>query len=94
MDSFDPILIGRRLEAIRIAKKAGTQQEFAAHIGATKNRYNNWAVGVGPIPVRYAAKIVSLTGVTLDYIYLGVVSGLPMSFAKELSDAEASLPPL
>lgn len=88
---FDSVLIGRRLEAIRLVKEAGTQQEFAEAIGVSRNRYNNWACGVGPIPIAQAAKVKELTGATLDYIYLGELSGLPLALAKALAEAEASL---
>lgn len=85
---LDPVLIGRRLEALRIACEKGTQEQFASQIGVSKNRYNNWAVGVGAIPVAQAIRVCEETGASLDYIYRGERGSLPSKLSASVKEAE------
>ena len=91
--AHDPNLVGKRLEIIRLAKDIGTQPQFAKILNVSKNRYNNWATGGVLIPVEYAVRIKELTGATLEYIYLGDRSSLPLSLAQSIQRAEASSSP-
>jgi transcriptional regulator with XRE-family HTH domain len=77
--------VGKRLELLRKAYGVKQQKQFAELIQASGAQYNNWALGRQIIPVEYAVKICGLTGATLDYIYLGKSSGLPMHLVSELN---------
>lgn len=79
--------IGRRLEALRLAKGIAAQNMFAQLIGAQISQYNNWETGRRRITVDFAIKICVLTGATLDYIYRGDVSSLPLSLVGRLPTA-------
>jgi hypothetical protein len=39
------------------------------------------------MPVDVAAKLVAQTGLTLDYIFLGITSGLPVRIATTLESS-------
>lgn len=83
-------LIGKRLEAVRIACTPLPQREFAETLGATNQQYNNWVHGK-PIPPAYAAELVRQYGVTLDWIYLDDPSGLPFALKSKLEAELARL---
>lgn len=83
-DEMSPKEIGRRLRAVRLALDYGDQNAMAQRMGISRNRYNNWEVGIGPIPVDQAIVFCRVTGVSLDYIYRGDASGLPMRIFKLL----------
>lgn len=86
--AHDPKKIGERLELLRIALGVATQAEFGALLGATRGRTNNWFVGLAPIPIEFAVKLKTNYGVTLDYIYCGDKSSLPLRLATSLAEAE------
>ncbi len=77
--------VGKRLELLRAAKGVKQQKIFADLIGASAGQYNNWALGRQIIPVEYAVKVCGMTGATLDYIYLGNSSALPMHLVSALN---------
>jgi transcriptional regulator with XRE-family HTH domain len=89
MNAQSPIAIGSRLRLLRKAKGLKTQLQLAKLIGADISRYNNWETGFRPVPVPFAIKICGFTGATLDYIYRGETSGLPLSLATALAAVEA-----
>jgi transcriptional regulator with XRE-family HTH domain len=76
--------VGERLSLLRKAYGHKHQNTFAPLLDAKPGQYNHWERGKQIIPVEYAARICILTGATLDYIYLGKTSGLPMGLASEL----------
>jgi transcriptional regulator with XRE-family HTH domain len=80
--------VGARIEKIRIACGLGCQSAFGERLGVTPTRINNWATGRILFPVEFAVKLRELTGVTLDYIYCGDPSGLPLRLADTLSSLE------
>lgn len=75
---FSPSAIGARLRFLRETKGMKHQTQMAALVGASQSRYSNWENGIGVIPVEFAIKICGLTGATLDFIYTGNLSSLPM----------------
>ena len=77
--------VGKRLELLRAAKGIKQQKIFADMIKASPGQYNNWALGRQVIPVEFAVKICGITGATLDYIYLGNSSALPMHLVSALN---------
>ncbi len=86
-EDLDTAAVGRRLELIRRQLGLGTQAHFAARLGVGTNRYNHWATGKILIPVQIAAQIAAMAGVSLDYIYLGDVSGVKVGVLNTLSAA-------
>lgn len=82
-NEFSPKAIGNRLRFLREAKGVKHQTVMAKLVGASQSRYSNWENGIGVIPVEFAVKICSLTGATLDFIYVGNLSSLPMNLASE-----------
>jgi len=84
--------IAKRLRGIREGLGLGNQAVLAARLGATVNQYNNWETGTAKIPVSYATRLCVLTGVTLDYIFRGEVSALPVRLVTLLpSELDAGL---
>lgn len=77
--------VGQRLEKLRAALGLDTQANMAKFIGVPTNTYNNWVNSVSLIRPQDAIVLCAKTGVTLDWIYRGDSSGLPMKFAT-LSD--------
>lgn len=86
-----PEIVGGRLERIRIACDIGTQADMARLLGVSPTRLNNWVKGDNLLPVPYAYKLKQLTGVTLDYIYCGDVSSLPIKLSISLRHDNSSL---
>lgn len=76
--------VGERLSLLRVAKGFKYQKAFADLLDANPGQYNHWERGRQVIPVEYAVKVCILTGATLDYIYLGKTSGLPIGLASKL----------
>lgn len=76
--------IGVRLRALRI-HLGYTLKEFAElhHWGPTQ--LTNWETGHRRVTVEAAAKLRERYNVSLDWIYLGIESGLPQQLAKSLS---------
>lgn len=80
-----PKSIGKRLRFLRKAKGVDHQTVMAKHVGVSQSRYSNWENGIGVIPVEFAVKFCQLTGATLDFIYTGNQSSLPMYLASMLA---------
>lgn len=77
--------VAHRLEALRIAHGFASQGEMAQAINAEVGTYNHWATGRRLISVSAAIRVCAVTGATLDYIYRGEVSGLPLRLTTLLS---------
>ena len=75
--------IGERLEALRLAFSIN-QSEFAARAGIAQNTYNQYAKGKNLPRLDFAERICDEYGVTLDWIYRGDQSGLPVHIANLL----------
>lgn len=69
--------VGARLKLLREAKGYDEQKEWAELLAVTPPRYNNWERGRQVIPLENAVRVSELTGVSLDFIYLGDKSALP-----------------
>lgn len=69
--------IGARLLALRLASGM-TQSQFAKRIGVPQPSYNHWETGRRMLAPKHAISICIETRVTLDYLYLGDASGLPV----------------
>ena len=74
-----------RLRAIRERiHQMRSQRAFADELGVPDTRYRNWENGK-PIPTDEAKKIIDITpGMTGDYIFWGIESGLAVDILKKL----------
>ena len=79
--------IGARLERARLVMGLTTQRAMAERIGANVPQYNNWERGAQIIPVAFAAKLCPY-GFSLDYIYRGDLSNLPVRIVALLEEPE------
>lgn len=74
-----------RLDALM--KMLGKKQvEFSSLIGVSQPALNNYLKGLRRPDLDVAIAIQTRTGATLDWIYLGDRSGLPVRLASELPD--------
>ena len=69
--------IGERLEVLRKAFDL-SQTEFASRAGIAQNTYNQYAKGRNLPRLDFAERMCDEYGVTLDWIYRGDQSGLPV----------------
>lgn len=83
--------VGHRLMLLRKAKGFEHQNVWATLLDAKPAQYNHWERGRQVIPVEFAVKVCSLTGATLDYIYLGNASALPMYLVSAINSPEGLL---
>ena len=76
--------LGARLKTAREALKLGPANAVAARLGVTPTTYSNYETGVSRMPVDVMAKLIAQTGLTSDYLYFGIASGLPVRIATIL----------
>jgi DNA-binding XRE family transcriptional regulator len=81
--------IAARLRATREAFALG-QNEFARRAGIASNTYNQYEQAKNLPRLDLANQICDTFGVTLDWIYRGDPSGLPVRTFKLLQEAEVS----
>lgn len=81
------LLIGKRLELARIALgKADAQGEFSSAAGIKANTYSMWEIGENFPGIENALKLCSrYPGLSLDWIYLGKLEGMPLWLANTIS---------
>ena len=73
--------VGRRIAALREAMSLSAAQ-FARHTGITAQALHNYESGLRRISLDQAILVCDRTGSTLDWIYFGDPSGLPLRFAS------------
>jgi transcriptional regulator with XRE-family HTH domain len=79
-------------ERIKLTREAlGLKQAaFARLVGIEPQALNNYESGLRRISVDQAIKICAATGVSLDWIYRGLASGLPVNLATALQQRQRS----
>lgn len=87
----DALEIGARIEGLRPACGLGSQAALGKRLGVAHGRINNWTSGRTPVPIEFALKLRNITGATLDYIYCGDQSGLPLRLADALRSNERDI---
>jgi transcriptional regulator with XRE-family HTH domain len=90
------IEVGRRLLLTRLAlnrlgKAPRAQQDFAKSVGISKTGYSNYENGIRLIGPDSAGKIYSRYGVSLNWLYLGVVDELPATLHDAIAAVHAEL---
>ncbi|MBR0695978.1 helix-turn-helix domain-containing protein [Bradyrhizobium lablabi] len=81
--SRDVKAIAERLKLTREALGLH-QAAFGRLVGIEPQAINNYETGLRRISVDQAIKICAATGVSLDWIYRGLASGLPVNLATAL----------
>lgn len=81
-------------DRLRMAREAEgmSQREFAEEAGLRYTQYKNWESGAYRIGLDGALELRRRYGITLEYIYIGDVDSLPMSWRKEISSRLADTP--
>lgn len=72
-----PDKIGARLLALRKSLDV-SQTKIAEDLGITQPQWNQYERGNRRLTIEVAGMMVSSYGVTLDWLYLGDTSGLPL----------------
>ena len=80
----DPEEISKRLEATRRALGYSEQGKFADDLKIGRTAYNSWETGGQRPGLTAAMRLVDLFGLTLDFIYLGHLHGLPTELRKDI----------
>jgi len=75
--------IGRRLRATRDALDL-KQGEFVAVCDIAQNTYSQWETGARRPSIDEAIRLCDAHRLTLDWIYLGDASGLPLKITSKL----------
>ena len=87
------IEVGKRLRLVREALKM-SQTALCRQAGITPQTWNNAETGDNLLTVKNAAKLCRVTGVTMDYIYLGQVipRELPAVVLQEIGKRQVLQP--
>jgi hypothetical protein len=79
--------IAQRLSRLREVVSGENQTAFATRIGIEVKRWNNFERGL-PLSKEVAFLLVKkVPGLTLDWLWLGIESGLPLKLQRELAEA-------
>lgn len=70
----DPVLVGRRLEALREAVGIEDKKAFALSFGLDNSTYGKVAAGTRPLRSHHAYRAAKRFGVTMDYFFDGDLS--------------------
>ena len=83
-DDMDPVGVGKRLAAARVALGYPTQAGICHVLGVDQGNWSRYEKGTRMIPPHIVARMLLRWGVTWDYIYGGRESGLPADFCDLL----------
>lgn len=83
MEKIDPVRVGARLEALRAAV-AMSQGDFAAVIGVDPSSYTKIKKGAKPLHSDMAYRVALRFGVSMDFLYRGVLSDLPEALRQSI----------
>ena len=89
-EADSPEEIALRLRHLQHAVGSETASAFAARVGLTQRQYDNFVHARGRPGLDAGLKICRTTGVTLDWLYRGKTSGLPLHIFNLLQDTKAS----
>lgn len=86
--------VGERIKATRLALDYKNAAEFGRLVDIAPNALNNYETGRSRPTVEQAVKIARVTGVTLDWIYLGNRANLPHRIVVRLPAEPTSRTPV
>lgn len=78
--------IAARLHAAQAALGL-SQKEFAERAGISEQQMSNYKSGVYRISLDSAIKLRETWGLSMDFIYFGILDALPHRIAKELTSS-------
>jgi transcriptional regulator with XRE-family HTH domain len=76
-------LLAERLRLTRQSMKL-KQADWCRFVGIGPQAWNNYERGINRISIDQAIKVCVATGVSLDWIYRGQLTGLPIELATAL----------
>lgn len=85
------MMAGLRLKAVRLTLGFDRQDSFAAKLGCTTTRYNNWEVGARFPAPEVTVRLLQLFGIGPDFIYGGSMRGIPYELSDSLEQHCAEL---
>lgn len=68
------------------------QRMWCTFIGVPENTWNHFERGRRPITPEVAVKVFGRTGATMDWIYMGIESGLPAHLVRKLQNVPEDPP--
>jgi transcriptional regulator with XRE-family HTH domain len=88
--SRNPASLNGIAERLRLTREASgmIQAQFCRIVGIGQQAWNNYERGERRISIDQALQLCSALGVTLDWIYRGIASGLPIQLAEEIRRIE------
>lgn len=89
---YDKKLVGTRIIHLRVAKNDMAQKTLAAAIGINPQKLWNYESGTDALPVEHAAAICTVTGANFDYLYRGILGGLPPDLIEEIIKVQTNPP--
>jgi len=75
-----PEIIGERLQRLRLSERLN-QVQIAELLGIAQSAWSQYEKGSRRLTLDVAGDVVDRFGVTLDWLYMGDASGLPMRLA-------------
>jgi DNA-binding XRE family transcriptional regulator len=84
--------VADRLRYSRMALKL-TQRRLCSITGIETNTWNNAETAKARLGIDSAIQLCDATGLTLDWVYRGIKTGLPLTIAEALQKIEADPPP-
>lgn len=78
------VIVGRRLRMARMAAGFRFAKEFAEKLDIDQNSYTPYERGVAYPPVHKLTLIKQLTGITMDWLFLGDTANLPVRVLEAL----------
>ena len=85
--------VAKRLQTLRQMVAGGNQTTLATKLGVTVKRWNNFERG-SPLSKEVAIMIAKkFPGITTDWLFLGIASGVPMALQRELERAASDITP-
>lgn len=89
--------VAQRLRLVRIAYgrihgfgREMSQSAISRLAGLKVSAWNNVETGANKLGIDSAIKVARLTGVSLDYLFLGNAAGLPRAMAVEIAKLKRS----
>ncbi len=87
MSNQDAMEVAKRLKYAREALKI-TQDNMATSINVGRSTYSNWEYGMRlPDPLKIA-KLTDMYGITLNWIYRGVLNDTPRDLADKIQEIQ------
>jgi hypothetical protein len=91
MESHTKEAIAERLEIARIALNYETQHAFAASIGESPSKWNNYVAARDRLSLNVALALCKRHRLSLDWLYRADPTSLPLALARRIDEVSANL---